>query len=234
MIWIRMYMCTTESRCYTAEISTTLWINYTSTKQIKKTNYLKKTGIPLHPTLKTVNWQYILLSFFPQRTNAHALWQAQEFLGLRGGQGQECRVKLTFSLVLIILQPFSQPLWPSAGNCLLATTNKRGEFWVGHIPWWRRPGFLSPGTISFSIFLSGHLYSLGVEVEAKRAERGRALRRVTEDEPWAWSQSPALTLLSLWPWTCPLIYLSFCFFSYKTRLTLHLSKDYWDITKPET
>jgi len=41
------------------------------------------------------------------------------------------------------------------------------------------------------------LYSLGVEVEAKRAERGRALGRVTEDEPWAWSQSPALTLLSL-------------------------------------
>lgn len=186
----------------------------------------------MHPTLKIVNWQYILLSFFPQRTNAHALCQAQEFLGLRGvacvARVRSAVSSSASSLVLIILPPFPQPLWPSVGNCLLATTNKRGEFWVGHIPWWKRPGFLSPGTISFSIILSGHLYSLGVEVEAKRAERGRALGRFTEDKPWAWSQSSALAVLSLWPWTCPLIYLSFCFFSYKPRLTLHLSKDYYE------
>ena len=69
--------------------------------------------------------------FFPQRTNAHAICQAQEFLGLRG-VASVTRVRSAVSssassLVLIILQPFPQPLWPSAGNYLLATTNKRGS-----------------------------------------------------------------------------------------------------------
>lgn len=39
------------------------------------------------------------------------------------------------------------------------------------------PGFLSPGAVSFSTILSGHSCSLKVEVEAKGAERGRALGR---------------------------------------------------------
>ena len=101
------------------------------------------------------------------------------------------------SLVPIILQPFPQSPCPSAENCFIGQYQQM--WWVlgwTH-PITKRPGFLSPGAVSFSITLSGHSRSLGVDVEAKRAERGRALGRFTEDEPWAWSQGPALPLLSL-------------------------------------
>ena len=73
-----MYMCITESLCCTAEISTTLQINCTSIKQIKKNRH------PLAPNPKNSKLTIHFIVFFPQRTNAHALCQAQEFLGLRG------------------------------------------------------------------------------------------------------------------------------------------------------
>ena len=79
-----MYICITESLCCTAEISTTSQINCTSIKQIKKTNYLKKNRHPLAPNPKDSKLTIHFIVFFPQRTNAHAVCQAQEFLGLRG------------------------------------------------------------------------------------------------------------------------------------------------------
>lgn len=50
----------------------------------------------------------------------------------------------------------------------------------------------------FPLLLSGHLYSFGVEVEAKRAERGRALGKGSlRISPGLGAKALALAVLSL-------------------------------------
>lgn len=71
----------------------------------------------------------------------------------------------------------------------------------------------------------GHSCSLEVEMKAKGAKRGRALGMSTRLGVKALLCHFSACDLTK---TCPLICLNFCFFIYKTRLILRLSKDYWE------
>lgn len=120
-----------------------------------------------------------------------------------------------------------QPLWPSVGNCLLLLPQMQ-NLW-NSIPT-QRPGFLE-SWYNFSISYQVTCIPLELGWEGRETESGWALGRLNWGSP-AWSQSLLLAVLSLWPWTCPLIYLSFCFFVFmchgNTCISLY---DYWSEIK---